>query len=1523
MRNLDLRKLIGMFVLIGLMLVSFGNMNAQVTVNENFETWTPLQTTTSCTTGTLGAQANGWTQDQTDGGEWRADVGGTSSSNTGPSVDYNPGTSSGVYMYTESSSPCYNITCNLESPPVDMTTYNYQLDFAYHMYGVTMGSLSVDVWDGSAWTTGVWTMTGDQGNMWHTASINLAMYSGTTAKIRFSGTTGTSYTSDMAIDDITLFPLLDDDIAVVGIYPTEICSGPTDLFAVVQNAGGNTIYNYLLDWSLDGVAQTQITVTDSVEGGINDTIFLGNINFVNSMYDIVIWASSPNGVVDPNNLNDTLSLLPFFLSLNGNYTIGATGNFVDFTAAVAALNSVGVCGPVVFSVEAGTYTEQVTLGEIAGVSDVNTITFKSASGVNTDVVLTNAASGSSDNWVVGLDGADYVSFEDMTIKSTNGSYSRVVVLNNGAHHNSFIGNILEAPVAGSSSNQMAVVYNWSGAGDSVNVFTNNDILNGSYGMYMYGGSSSSYERGNIISHNNIVGFYYYGLYMRYQYGIKVEYNTIHDASLYSYAYGVYTYYVHGPFTFIGNDIHTSASSTNYGLRLYYCNGYPSMGLVANNFISQSNGSGTAYGLYVYYTSNVSIYNNSVNITAGSASGGHGLYMYCSSSGGYGNIDLVNNSIVNTGGGVAVEIHDNAMSNNMLDYHDYNNYYSTSSQTVMFGSWNASAPADLALIEPHSIMVDPGYASDIDLHSYSALMNNTGKPTSLVPFDIDMDARDPLTPDIGADEYTLFNNDAGITAIIGLDAICPGTIDVYADIKNYGMIDLNSVTVNWSINGAVQPSVAYASTIPVGGTANTLLGSYTFLSGMAYDVLVWTSMPNGVVDNGTQNDTTSLLGLNTAAAGTFTIGATGDFATIADAATFMTNYGICAACVFNIQSGIYDGQVTLDIGGTSAVNTITFQSMSGNPNDVVIQYAATGSGDNWVFKLNGTDYVTVKDVTIQSTGTGNYGRVIVLDGGADYNTFDGCKIISLENTSSYSSCVYSYSNASDNYNTFSNNELMNGYYCFYLYASSTNTEYGNALINNTMTGYYYYGLYTYYQFEINVDGNYVYQRPSGSSTNYPLYFRYCDGPFRAVNNTVHDDAGSTFYGIYVYYCDATATDPGLVANNMVYTNGNSGTSYGLRMYYSNYVNIYHNSVNIVTGGTTYGAYLYGSSSSGKYDFKNNSIVNMDGGRALYGTSSMLANFTSDHNNLYTTGPSLCYFSGDYPTLTDWQALYPGDVVSMDGSYLSATNLHSNALALDGAATPVPCVSTDIDGDIRDLVTPDIGADEFVLANDDAAITGLPGIYAQCPGVNTIVATVSNYGLIDMSSVIINWEINGVVQTPVNYTTLVPIAGSADVTLGTYTFNAGTLYDITVWSSMPNGNVDPNPGNDTLWVTGISTSISGNYTIGAAGDFTNFFDAIHFIDSTGICGPVVFTVDSGLYAEQVSVPSIMGSSATNTITFQSATGINTDVIVEYAATSSTNNWVFKLNGADYVTVLDMTIRSSGTANYGRVIILEGGA
>ena len=125
--------------------------------------------------------------------DWTRRSGSTSSGATGPS-----GAMVGThYLYIEVSSPrAVGDTAELSTAPLLFASAT-QLTFGYHMYGSTMGSLVVKVGG-----TSVWSKAGNQGNSWNTAAIDLTSMTGQTAAVEFIGTRGTSYTGDIAIDEV-------------------------------------------------------------------------------------------------------------------------------------------------------------------------------------------------------------------------------------------------------------------------------------------------------------------------------------------------------------------------------------------------------------------------------------------------------------------------------------------------------------------------------------------------------------------------------------------------------------------------------------------------------------------------------------------------------------------------------------------------------------------------------------------------------------------------------------------------------------------------------------------------------------------------------------------------------------------------------------------------------------------------------------------------------------------------------------------------------------------------------------------------------------------------------------------------------------------------------------------------------------------------------------------------------------------------------------------------------------------------
>ena len=155
-----MKKQLHILILSFLSLFIVNVSNAQIVAfpyTQDFESFT------SCGTGcgATCALSSNWQNDLTDNLDWLTDVGGTSSSSTGPSIDHNPGTSSGKYLYVESScsgTGYPNFTANLLSPTIDLTgTNNVQFEFWYHMFGSTMGNLHVDISTdgGLTWTNDI------------------------------------------------------------------------------------------------------------------------------------------------------------------------------------------------------------------------------------------------------------------------------------------------------------------------------------------------------------------------------------------------------------------------------------------------------------------------------------------------------------------------------------------------------------------------------------------------------------------------------------------------------------------------------------------------------------------------------------------------------------------------------------------------------------------------------------------------------------------------------------------------------------------------------------------------------------------------------------------------------------------------------------------------------------------------------------------------------------------------------------------------------------------------------------------------------------------------------------------------------------------------------------------------------------------------------------------------------------------------------------------------------------------------
>jgi hypothetical protein len=199
---------------------------------EDFETFALCSTGSTCVT--VCNLTNGFINEDnvtSDQHDWRTDEDGPPSTGTGPQVDFLPGTATGNYVYLESSVPCNSLTAHLLSPCVDISTLpNAFLSFGYHMNGMTMGTMYLDLFTRGTWTNSIWSMSGNQGDAWHTATVSLTNWATDTVTFRWRGVTGNGSLSDMALDAVSI-----DVPSTVGLRESGFRRGQT--FMVFPNPG--------------------------------------------------------------------------------------------------------------------------------------------------------------------------------------------------------------------------------------------------------------------------------------------------------------------------------------------------------------------------------------------------------------------------------------------------------------------------------------------------------------------------------------------------------------------------------------------------------------------------------------------------------------------------------------------------------------------------------------------------------------------------------------------------------------------------------------------------------------------------------------------------------------------------------------------------------------------------------------------------------------------------------------------------------------------------------------------------------------------------------------------------------------------------------------------------------------------------------------------------------------------------------------------------------------------------------------
>lgn len=276
----------------------------------------------------------------------------------------------------------------------------------------------------------------------------------------------------------------------------------------------------------------------------------------------------------------------------------------------------------------------------------------------------------------------------------------------------------------------------------------------------------------------------------------------------------------------------------------------------------------------------------------------------------------------------------------------------------------------------------------------------------------------------------------------------------------------------------------------------------------------------------------------ALSGEFTIGSSqnADFSSIQQASDALTCGGVSSPVIFHIENGIYNEKVTLsNIPGVSALNTIVFDSKSGERTDVIVSNKTSDA----TIVLNGTSYVSFENITIDHKAA-TYGNCVRAEGKTKHLTFKNVIFDGVETEAKgvNSAVVYLTATAAKNDFNMHDCELNNG--SIGLSKSGVSAEdmdsktsiTGNLFFNQSETG-----LSLAFEDAPEVANNVV-----SSVSNYKGYtaiaLNAAANQIIVTKNVVNAPNGST--GLALTNCNAQPTSLGQITNNSIVA-GNSGIS----------------------------------------------------------------------------------------------------------------------------------------------------------------------------------------------------------------------------------------------------------------------------------------------------------------------------------------------------------------------------------------------
>ncbi len=537
-------------------------------------------------------------------------------------------------------------------------------------------------------------------------------------------------------------------------------------------------------------------------------------------------------------------------------------------------------------------------------------------------------------------------------------------------------------------------------------------------------------------------------------------------------------------------------------------------------------------------------------------------------------------------------------------------------------------------------------------------------------------------------------------------------------ENVGTSNVSDIPVRMKIyspTGGLYESNKTISLLNSNQSTPVTFDSYTPLVNGVYQVTAYSLL----IDDANRANDSLAVAFKTAIllSGTFTVGVGGDVQTINKAIDSLSNNIISGDITLSLISNSYnETPITIpDLDYSLSTKKVTIKPANGKSPTININSTSDKPYGFWVngatkIIINGSNSdLEEKNLTLNLLSSeGKIGIRIgsVFGASADSNTIKNLSIRtgadSLLSTNGYYGI------------------LVTGY-------SSSFPATGNIISNCDITKHGSIGIAAQWLNGFTIEKNYIHnwKQLGGDNDVHGIWF--ADGVTNAVvrgniisniqtavnlswafgiENSSGSTSNSKFFNNFIHNILSYGSGAQVNYSRGIYSSNTANTG---DSYYYNSIYLSGSDLSTSLLSHTAGFELYGGANM---TLKNNIVFNETN---LTGTSTdnkayaiylspPPTNFASNNNNLYTPGAKgvVGFNISNRVTLNDWKNSFTPKQdslsISADPMFVSKTsgNLHiltSVSSPVNSSAVPISGITTDIDGNTRNVTTPDIGADEF--------------------------------------------------------------------------------------------------------------------------------------------------------------------------------------------------------------------------------------